>query len=458
MNSPGKKNSPPVTGQAPDTRKPGTPSPETPSNVHIGIFDADANFRSKKVSGPKAAKLARSGGQFCDVLYNWDTAEQPQGSGAFIDRPTHIDPTSWRAYPFAENEAICISDFATPFGERSPRHQALRMIERARSAGFSTHAAFEFEFMVLKETPDTLRAKDYTNFNHFSPGNRTYSVLTQTLHHGLLEAFEQTMTRLGISLDALHTELGPGCFEAPLTHAEGIKAADDAALFKNFAKAFFLRHDLMATFMAKLDPGFSGQSGHLHLSLRSLADGSPVFSDPTAPDGLSRTARHFIGGIVTLMPEMLALCSHTINAYKRLVPGAWAPTYASWGVQNRTAALRVINDDPASCRLEFRVPAADTNPYSALAMLIGAGMWGIENDIAPPAPSEGDCYAVDPAPEAHFPHTLGEATARLAASTVARDLFGECFIDTYVAMRGYEVDAYQAQVSPWEIRRYIEVV
>ncbi|MGQ3489030.1 glutamine synthetase family protein [Roseovarius pacificus] len=448
MNSDGKKSSANIIG----------PVPDKPEHVHIGMFDADASFRTKKVSGEKGAKLARNGGLFCDVLYNWDTAEQPQGSGAFIDRPTKIDTNSWRAYPFAENEAICIADFTPPFGERSPRIQALKMIERAKTAGFSTHAAFEFEFMVLNETPDSLRTKDYTDFEHFSPGNRTYSLLTQSMHHGLLATFEDTMARLGISLDALHTELGPGCFEAPLAHAQGIKAADDAALFKNFTKAFFLRNNLMATFMAKLDPGFSGQSGHLHLSLRSLTDGSPVFSDTTKPDGLSQTARHFIGGIVTLMPEMLALCSHTINAYKRLVPGAWAPTHASWGVQNRTAALRVINDDPDSCRLEFRVPAADTNPYSALAMLIGAGMWGIENEIDPPAPSDSDCYAMEPTPSQCFPSTLSEAAQRLAASTVARELFGDCFIDTFVAMRGYEVEGYQAQVTPWEVRRYIEVV
>lgn len=257
--------------------------PDAPDHVHIGIIDADGSFRHKRVAGSKAAKLARDGSVFCDVLYQWSTAEEPQASGAFIDRPTRIDPASWRRYPFADNDALCIADFATPFGERSPRFQATRMIDRARDAGFSVHSAFEFEFMVLDETPDSLRAKDHRDLTHFSPGNRTYSLQTTALQHDLLDAFEAMMTRMDITLDAVHTELGPGCFEAPLAHAPGIKAADDAMLFKNFAKAFFLRRGLMATFMAKLDPGFSGQSGHLHLSLRSLADGSPVFSDPAAP-------------------------------------------------------------------------------------------------------------------------------------------------------------------------------
>jgi len=432
--------------------------PGHPDHVHIGIFDADGTFRHKKMKGEKAAKLAETGGLFCDVLYNWNSAEEPQSGGAFIDRPTFIDPASWRGYPFAENDALCIADFEPPFGDRSPRNQARNMIERARKAGFSVHSAFEFEFMVLDETPASLRGRDYAGFSHFAPGNRTYSLLTEACHHGLLEDFEAAMRRIGIELDSMHTELGPGCFEAPLLHAEGIKAADDAALFKNFAKAFFLRRQLMATFMAKLDSGFSGQSGHLHLSLRKLSDGSPVFADPGAADGLSPTARHFIGGVVTLMPEMLALCSHTVNAYKRLVPGAWAPVHSGWGVQNRTAALRVVNDTPQSTRLEFRVPAADTNPYSALSMFIGAGLWGIENAVTPPDPAEGDCYAVPPPDGMAFPRTLAEAAERLGASGPAREIFGDTFVDTFVEMRGFEVADYGSHVSPWEIRRYIEVV
>lgn len=431
--------------------------PSDPDHVHIGIFDADGTFRHKKVKGDKAANLAQAGGLFCDVLYNWNTAEAPQSTGAFIDRATSIDPVSWRDYPFAENDALCIADFDPPFGERSPRNQARNMIERARQAGFSVHSAFEFEFMVLDETPASLRDKDYAGFSHFAPGNRTYSLLTEACHHGLLEDFEAVMQRMGIELDSVHTELGPGCFEAPLKHAEGIRAADDAALFKNFAKAFFMRRHLMATFMAKLDPGFSGQSGHLHLSLRNLSDGEPAFADAGAPDGLSRTARHFIGGVVALMPELLALCSHTVNAYKRLVPGAWAPVHSSWGIQNRTAALRVINDTPQATRLEFRVPAADTNPYAALAMFIGAGLWGVENAVTPPEPAAGDCYAAPPPDGMAFPRTLSEAAARLNASKAAREIFGDTFVDTFVEMRGFEVADYESHVSPWEIGRYIEV-
>lgn len=428
------------------------------THVNIGLFDIDGVFRHKRVDRAKAEKLFSEGYNFCDVLYMWDIAEETYGGGAFIDRPAFLDAASVRPWPFAEREAVCIADYRRPFGDRSARNQLLAQIEKARGMGFTVHSAFEFEFMLFDETPGSLRDKGYAGLDHFARGNRTYSLQTTALYDTLLQGFADTMERLEIGLDAIHTELGPGTFEAPLKHAEGIKAADDAALFKNFAKAHFLRHGLTAGFMSKLGEDFSGQSGHLHLSLRRTDDGSPVFADADGANRLSTTARHFIGGLTALMPEMLALCSHTVNAYKRLVPGAWAPTYASWGVQNRTVATRIINDTPEATRLEFRVPSADTNPHAALALCLAAGLWGVENAVEPPPPRDDDCYVSDPPPGAAFPRDLSEAAERLDASETARALFGDTFIDTVVFSRKAEDAAYRRHVSPWEVRRYLEVV
>lgn len=226
--------------------------------------------------------------------------------------------------------------------------------------GFGVTAAFEYEFFLLNETPDTLRAKAYRDLDHFAKNNRTYSLQSAAAHGALFDGLRDVMATLDVGLDSLHTELGPGCFEAPLAAASGIKAADDAALFRNFARAYFARNDLTTVFMSKLSPDLSGQSGHFHISLQR--NGAAAFSDPSAPDGLSATAHAFIGGLLDLMPEMLVLTAQTVNAYKRLVPGAWAPTWASWGVQNRTCAVRIVNDTPDTTRVEFRVPAADSNP------------------------------------------------------------------------------------------------
>lgn len=426
-------------------------------SVHIGVVDPEGEFRDKLVSADKAIKLFKAGYPFCEVLYFWDIAEATFRDGAFIDRPTRIFAGTVRTYPFSPQSALCIADFTGDFGRLSPRNLCLRLVEEAAAMGFEVRAAFEYEFFVFDETAESLRAKDYRNLIHFAQGNRTYSLQTSALHGDLLADLAATMATLGISLDAIHTELGPGCFEAPLVHAKGIRAADDAMLFKTFARAFFARHQKTVSFMSKLSPHLSGQSGHLHLSLVDRS-GNPVFAAPDAPDRLSPTARHFIGGLVRHLPEMIGLTASTVNAYKRLVPGAWAPTSSNWGVQNRTAAVRVINDEPAATRVEFRVPSADANPYLALALALGTGLAGIRQAIEPPPGSGEDFYAATPAPEARFPRDLGEAADRLERSEAAHALFGSDFITQFVASRRVEVAAYQRQVSEWELRRYLGVV
>jgi glutamine synthetase len=426
--------------------------------VHIGVFDFNGVFRHKKIEAAKAVKFAKNGYSFCEVLYQWDIADTAYGGGAFLDRPASIDAASVRAWPFDEKEAICIADFTRPLGELSPRNQLIGQLDKAKKMGFAVHSAFEFEFTLLQETPQTLREKAYNNLDAFAVGNTTYSLKSAVENQDIFRDYADVMGRMGIGFDALHSEMGEGCFETPLAHAEGIKSADDAALFKNFAKPFFGQRSLTSTFMSKLRDGVPGQSGHLHLSLRSLNDSSASFHDPDGPDGLSQDALYFIGGLLKLMPEWLALCSHTVNAYKRLVPGAWAPVYAAWGVQNRTTAVRVINDSAKSTRIEFRVPSADTNPHSALAMCIAAGLWGIENRITPPAKRDDDCYASGGPPEAQFPHDLTAAADRLAASDTARSIFSDAFVDNYAFVCRQEDMSYRKAVSAWERQRYLEFV
>ena len=172
------------------------------------------------------------------------------------------------------------------------------------------------------------------------------------------------------------------------------------------------RRGLMATFMAKWSNSVPGQSGHLHISLRA-ADGESVFHDPSKPHDMSDAMRWFVGGQQALMPELLAMVAGTVNSYSRLVPGYWAPTSATWGIENRTTALRVIRGGPSSQRVEYRIAAADINPYIALAAAIGAGLWGIEHRIEPDAPIEGNAYDREHPPHRRLPATLYEAAERL---------------------------------------------
>src|SRR6202044_1316215 len=169
-----------------------------------------------------------------------------------------------------------------------------------------------------------------------------------------------------------------------------------------------------------------GQSGHLHLSLRNAED-QPVFHESGRPGNMSDTMRWFVGGQQALLPELLAMVAPTVNSYSRLIPGFWAPTDATWGIENRTCALRVIPGSPSSQRVEYRVAAADINPYLAIAAALGSGLWGIENKIDPDAPIPGNAYERSHAPERPLPRRLSDAADRLVSSGPARELFGDGF-------------------------------
>ena len=428
--------------------------------VHIGMVDAEGEFRLKSVNAQKAVKLVREGYQFCEVLHYWTVDENPFLETAFPDQPAAIDVSTLRTYPFAENEAFCIADFSGTFGARSSRNVLQAQLDELAKEGLSLLSAFEFEFNLFSESREEMAQRGYASPRSFAPENRTYSLQTAAVHADLLKGLERTMSTLDVPLDALHSELGPGFFEAPLTYSKGMRSADNAAIFKNFARAYFAKQGLVAGFMAKLSLDLPGNSGHVHLSLRDTA-GKPVFSDSSDQHGISETCRHFMGGVNLLLPEMMAMVAGTVNAYKRIRPGTWAPVMPSWGVQNRTCALRVINDTPEATRVEFRVPAADANPYATLAFLAGAGLHGIRNRIDPGPALEGNGYALPYDAEAALPRSLGEAARRLAGSARARMLFGDSFVDSHSALRAKEhadYEAYLDQISPWEIKRYLGIV
>jgi glutamine synthetase len=208
--------------------------------------------------------------------------------------------------------------------------------------------------------------------------------------------------------------------------------------------------------MAKWSKDWPGCGGHMHMSL--WKDGKPVFFDENAPHRMSPTMRHFVGGQQALMPELLGMAAPTINSYRRLIPGFWAPTVSAWGIENRTCALRVIPGSAKSTRVEYRVAAADANPYLALAAAVGSGLWGIENGIDPGEPVKGNSYEKTHPEKSQLPRTLMEAAGRLKASKPARDLFGDAFVDHYGATREWEEREFRKAITDWELDRYMEII
>jgi glutamine synthetase len=223
---------------------------------------------------------------------------------------------------------------------------------------------------------------------------------------------------------------------------------------------YFQKRQKMATFMAKWSLDYPGQSGHMHQSLHSFKTGEPVFHKAGGREGMSPVMESYVAGMQKFLKPFLCLCAPTVNSYTRLVKGAWAPTSATWGVENRTTALRVIPGSPKSQRAEFRLGAADGNPYLVAAACIGAGLLGIERKLKLGDPVKGSAYAVqDSLPEElKLPGNLRDSLGNLRASAEAKELFGAAFVDHFANTREWEVREHERQITDWQLARYFEII
>jgi glutamine synthetase len=434
------------------------------SHVKLGVVDLDGVIRGKYIARDKFFAALESGFNFCDVIFGWDSQDQLYDKAtftgwhtAFPDATAQIVLNSCRNVPTEGNILFFLGEFEGPAAELCPRRLLGRVVERAAKLGFTASAAAELEFFVFDETPHSVREKGYRNLKNLTPGWFGYSMLRSSVesdfHHGLLKLCDD----MDMPLEGLHTETGPGVIEAAIRHTDVMAAADRAVIFKTFSKVWAERQGKMLTFMAKWSNAYPGQSGHLHLSLQDL-ESKPAFFEEGRPGSMSDTMRWFVGGQQALLPELLAMVACTVNSYSRLIPGFWAPTDATWGIENRTCALRVIPGSPSSQRVEYRIAAADINPYLALAAALGSGLWGIENRIEPGSPIVGNAYDISHPAERALPRTLFEAAERLAASSAARSLFGDVFVDHYAMTRRWEEREFQKAVTDWELARYFEII
>lgn len=433
------------------------------SHVTVGVFDTEGILRGKTLSRDKFLSALDAGLGFSSLLLGWDINDRPYNHIAFTgghtgypDASLRLLSHSCRDLPFTES-LFFLAEFTPPAQAICPRSVLRRVLNIARDMELTACAGFEYEFFLFAETAHSLRVKQYQNLQPLEPGRFGYSLLQGCVRSGFYRELLHLCEVMDFPLESLHEATGPGMLEAAIAADSAETAADKAALFKTFSKVLAQRNDMIATFMAKWSADWPGSNGHLHLSLKD-SDGKAPFYEAGEPHNMSNALRHFVGGQQRLMPELLAMMAPTINSYTRLTADYPVPSAATWGIENRTCALRVIPGDEDGQRVEWRATAADANPYLFLAAALAAGLWGIENKVEPEPPVQGNAHGQAFPPALELPKTLLEAAQRLKASQMARDWFGDAFVEHFVATREWEAREFYKHVTVWEVSRYFEII
>ncbi|WP_375779329.1 glutamine synthetase family protein [Bradyrhizobium sp. ma5] len=427
----------------------------------IGVSDFDGVLRGKHVLSEDASNGDRVV-KFSEAVLAWDCSDRvlptsftQKPLSAFGDADLRILSGTGRAVSYVGDLRLYLAEFTGAHESLCPRGVLRKVLQRAAEHGLSCTAGFEFEFMLFKENADTIEEKPFATWVPLTRGPFGYSIARSVAHQELFGEILVLCEKARIPLSGLHFETGPGVIEASLLHCDALEAADRAIIFKSMIKAWAQTRGMMATFMAKVSEKWPGQSGHIHISMSS--DGHNAFYDRDRFRGISKRMSQFIGGQLKYMNDFCVLAAPNFNSYKRLVPGCWAPTCPSWGVDNRSCAVRVIPADPSAHRLEYRLAGADINPYLALSCAIGSGILGIEENAALPASIVGDASEKTCHPSGGLPQSLSEATHRFAQSLAAIDVFGDRFVEAFSCSRRWEWEAVQHRVTDFERQRYFEI-
>ena len=366
-------------------------------------------------------------------------------------------PSSFRLVPWRDRTALVLGSFS--FNDRSPvvaepRRVLQRVVDRARASGFEPRVGYELEFYAFQETAESMREKGYRDLSTLAP-RQAWSMSGTAAQERLLRALRAGLTDFGIPVEAWTVEGGRGQYEINVPYCDALEAADRALLHRFAVKEIADGLGLTVTFMARPPGSAYGSSLHLHHSLWGR-DGRNAMSDAGAEHGLSDVARSFVAGQLEAQSELISMLAPFVNSYKRLLRGMSSGASRTWGVENWSAAIRVINASPEKTRAEMRTAGADANPYLAIAATLAAGMSGVERKLTLTAPTTG--LAENDAAVEYVPGSLEAGLRGLGTSEVARDFFGAEFVEVYAATRRAELDAFQAVVTDWEADRYLRVL
>jgi len=349
-------------------------------------------------------------------------------------------------------------DIYEPNGKRfegDTKYILEKIVAKAKRMGYIYNTGPECEFFLFKKEND-----DYTTIPNDAAGY--FDLSHRDLAEGVRADVSLALNAFGISTYTSHHEVSDGQHEINFKYADALTTADRVITLKYVTKVIARKHNLHASFMPKPLFGKAGSGMHTHLSLFT-ENGKNAFYDSKGKNQLSKTAEYFIGGLLKHVKEMGAILNPTVNSYKRLVPGYEAPTYISWANRNRSALIRIPTGRGNGARCELRSPDLSGNPYLQFAVMLAAGLKGIENKISPPSPVEKNIYSLSEKERKnynihHLPESLGHALSFMENSILLRDTLGEHIYNNFLHVKRTEWEKYRTQITPWEIDKYLQVL
>ncbi|GAA3307732.1 glutamine synthetase family protein [Streptomyces cinereospinus] len=376
------------------------------------------------------------------AMSSWD-----RGYGDFAMVP---DLSTLRRVPWHEGTALAVADLVWADGSpvvAAPRQILRRQLERLAGLGLTAQVGTELEFIVFRDTYEQAWDAGYRDLTPANRYNVDYSVLGTGRVEPLLRRIRNEMAGAGMTVESAKGECNPGQHEITFRYAEALITCDQHAIYKTGAKEIAAQEGVSVTFMAKYNER-EGNSCHVHLSLADDTGRTVMPGD----DGMSEVMRHFLAGQLAALRDFSLLYAPHINSYKRFQPGSFAPTAVAWGHDNRTCALRVVGHG-RSLRFENRLPGGDVNPYLAVAGMVAAGLYGVERKLELPQACPGNAYTGG---YEHVPTTLREAAGLWERSPIAAAAFGDEVVAHYRNMARVELEAFDAAVTDWELRRSFE--
>jgi glutamine synthetase len=435
--------------------------------VKVAVTDIDGVLRGKVISFDKFKTVAEKSFGFCDVIFGWDANDVAYDNAHYTgwhtgypDAVAVVDLETFREIPWENDLPFFLADFSDTKGNSlsiCPRSLLKKIGQQATDAGYLPFFAQEFEWFNFVNNVDELYKNNFRNPQHLTNGMFGYSVLRASQQSAFFHDLFDLLNKFNVPIEGIHTETGPGVYEAAILYGKLLESADRAVCFKTGVKEIASRHNIIASFMAKYNENLPGCSGHVHQSLWSADGKQNLFFDKKNATGISTMMESYIAGQLYCLPHILPMFAPTVNSYKRLTEGAWAPTTLTWAYDNRTTALRVLPAGATATRLETRVVGSDSNPYLAMAGCLAAGLYGIKNKMKLKQPATvGNGY--NDKKNGVLPKNLWDASQAMKTSAVAKELFGNDFVQHFTGTREWEWKQFSKVVTDWELKRYFEII